>query len=136
MLVQVPLLRVSRSDLPGRVELQATLLGRINPFKERRFVDPADLAKLQCLAEHLPDRSNVIAFEQVLPYFHKHYLIWPTDHAYRPADLAIVPLVPPNNKPEWPRGVPVRRPYRQLRLKNYYLYVTADYESTVQQCLR
>ncbi|CCH55441.1 hypothetical protein BN8_04700 [Fibrisoma limi BUZ 3] len=131
--LQVPLLYLARPDFPSPREWAATLRGRYHAEKNPMYLQAGDLAVVRCLADRLPPRSNVFAFDFLVPFFHRHYGIWPTGNQYRPADVALLPI----DDPQGLRKVlPMRQPYQVIRLTAYNLYVSAPYERAVKQCIR
>ena len=131
--MQLPILAVARPDLPHLAEWKALVRGRVSPYKERRYLDPTDLVVVRCLADQLPARSTVLAFEYLLPYFHKHDIVWPTGKQYQLADLALLSI---DDKQNVRADLLMRRPYQIRRLKGYFLYVAADYQPVIQSCIR
>ncbi|RIV26747.1 hypothetical protein DYU11_00015 [Fibrisoma montanum] len=131
--LQLPLLYLARPDFPTPREWAATVRGRYYAEKNPAYLQPGDLAIIRCLADQLPPRSNVFAFDFLVPFFHRHYGIWPTGNQYCPADVALLPI----DDPQGLRKVlPMREPYEVIRLKAYNLYVSAPYKRAVKQCIR
>lgn len=89
-LVQIPILMLARPDLPGWAEWKAAFWGPPGANMDARFMQKKERAAMQRLAADLPHHSNVFAFDYVVPYFHKHYGIWPTGNQWQPADVAIL----------------------------------------------
>ncbi len=120
-LVQVPILSLARPDLPGWAEWKAAFWGPPGAGMNPKFLDPDDLKSLRAIADQLPPRSNVFAFDQVVPYFHKHYGIWPTGNQWQPADIAIL------SRPDFQHlrpllGTLLPGPMDSVQLKNYTVY--------------
>lgn len=130
---QAIIVYLARPDLPSLRDWYYTFRGRYASDKNRAYLQPEDIAVVKCLAENIPLTANVFAFDYLVPFFHRHYGIWPTGNQYQPADLAILPIGRPN---ELHTVVPMRRPYRVIPLKGYTIYVSAEQEQVVRQCLR
>lgn len=132
-LVQVPILYLTRPDLPSGRDWVALLRGWPSADKNPAYRQPADLSRLRCVADGLPDQASVFAFDYVVPIFHRQYGIWPTGNQYAPADVAVLPTDDPQGlRPK----LPMRQPYRIIPLGAYRVYVTDAYEPTVRACLR
>lgn len=133
LVVQVPVIYVARPDFPSLRDWAHTLRGRYARDKDPAYLQSDDLAIVRCIADKLPHDANVFAFDYLVPFFHRQYGIWPTGKQYRPADVALIPV---DDKQGLRRVLPMRQPYRVIRLKGYDLYVSAPYEQTVRQCVR
>ncbi|GAA4459656.1 hypothetical protein GCM10023189_33650 [Nibrella saemangeumensis] len=132
-LIQIPILYGTRPDFPTLKDWAATLRGRFGTDKNSIWLHPDDLAVVQCLAGQLPAHSSVLAFDYLVPYFHRHYGIWPTGNELKPADMAIIPNADPQGLRTAP-GFP--KTYRQIPLKAYTVYVAPAYEAIARSCLR
>ncbi|MFD2569555.1 hypothetical protein ACFSUS_02865 [Spirosoma soli] len=130
--VQLPLLYLARPDFISLNELISTFRGRYSSEKNSKYLQAADLAIVRCLADRLPAQSNVFAFDYLVPFFHRNYEIWPTGKQYRPADIALLPIDDPQ---KLRTKMPLRHPYRIIRLNAYNLYVSTPYEHIVEQCV-
>ncbi len=130
-LIQLPLLWLARPDLPGPRELKAALIGPPGARMNRTFLDPADLSVIRAVARNLPPRSNVFAFDYVVPYFHKHYGIWPTGNHWQPADVAIMAHPDFQNLRPWLRTIMPGR-IDSVQLKAYRIYYTPAFRKFVQ----
>ncbi len=120
-LVQLPILMVARPDLPGWAEWKAAFWGPPGAGMNPQFLDPGDLTAIRQLADRLPPRSNVFAFDYVVPYFHKHYGIWPTGNNWKPADVSVL------SRPDFQQLRPLLRtllpgPIDSVQLNNYTVY--------------
>jgi len=89
-LIQLPLLKETRTDLPGLAEWKAAFMGPPGANMDARFLQEKERAVMRRLAASLPPHSNVFAFDYIMPYFHKQYGIWPTGNQWQPADVAIL----------------------------------------------
>lgn len=129
-LIQLPILSLARPDLPGWAEWKAAFWGPPGAGMNPQFLDPGDLRDLRAIARQLPPRSNVFAFDQVVPYFHKHYGIWPTGNQWQPADIAV--LSRPDFQHLRPRlNTLLPGPIDSLQLKNYTVYFRPDFSRFV-----
>ncbi|MCY7356051.1 MAG: hypothetical protein LH609_01010 [Rudanella sp.] len=125
-LLQLPILSLARPDLPGWAEWKAAFWGPPGAGMNPQFLDPDDLKNLRAIADQLPPRSNVFAFDQVMPYFHRHYGIWPTGNQWQPADIAV--LSRPDFQHLRPRlNTLLPGPIDSLQLKNYTVYYRPDF---------
>jgi hypothetical protein len=129
-LLQLPILSFARPDLPGWAEWKAAFWGPPGAGMNPQFLDPDDLRNLRAIADQLPPRSNVFAFDQVVPYFHKHYGIWPTGNQWQPADIAVL------SRPDFQHLRPRLKtllpgPIDSLQLKNYTVYYRPDFKRFV-----
>ena len=120
-LIQLPLLTLARPDLPGMAEWKAAFCGPPGAGMNPQFLNPNDLKELQAIANRLPPRSNVFAFDQVVPYFHKHYGIWPTGNQWQPADVAVL------SRPDFQHlrdrlSTLLPGPVDSVQLSNYTIY--------------
>ena len=130
--IQLPILYLTRPDFPSLYDWARTFQGRYAPDKNKVYLQPGDLTVVKCLADKLPHDANVFAFDFLVPFFHRQYGIWPTGKNYRPADIALIPI---EDIQGLRKVLPMRQPYRILRLKGYDLYVSTAYESMVRQCV-
>ena len=130
--VQLPIIYLARPDFPSLRDWADTFRGRYARDKDPFFLQSDDLTVVRCIADQLPHDANVFAFDYLVPFFHRQYGIWPTGKQYRPADVALIPI---DDKQGLRKVLPMRRPYRVIRLKAYNLYVSATYEQTVGQCV-
>ncbi len=125
-LLQLPILSLARPDLPGWAEWKAAFWGPPGAGMNPQFLDPDDLKNLRAIANRLPPRSNVFAFDQVVPYFHKHYGIWPTGNQWQSADIAV--LSRPDFQHLRPRlNTLLPGSIDSLELKNYTVYFRPDF---------
>lgn len=128
--IQVPIIEKARPDFRFEQVLKGTFASPFDPQKQR-LLPPDDVAVLQRLAQQIPPRSDVFAFDYVIPFFHKHYLIWPTDKQWRNADLAIIPIDDfqklSNRLPKTMNG-----PYQSVNLRAYRIYYTSRFAPYVQ----
>ncbi len=95
----------------------------------------SDVAVIRKLAHTIPARSNVFVFDFLIPFFHKHYNIWPTENQWENADLAIIPK---NDFQKLGDHLPrvMKHPYRTVPLTDYTIFVTPAYEPYVKACTR
>lgn len=133
LVVQVPIVYLARPDFPSPRDWVHTLKGRFDSNKDKALLQPDDLAVAQCVADKLPHNANVFAFDYLVPFFHRQYGIWPTGKHYKPADIALIPI---QDKQKLRPLLPIRKPYRIIRLRAYDLYVSSQYEQVVRSCLR
>ena len=134
-LIQIPVLYLTRPDFISFSELKATLLHRTGVGKNPVYLPAEDLFKVHCIAEQIPARSSIFAFDYVVPYFHNHYELWLTGNHWEPADIAILPS---DNFQGFDAKLKVmmKTPYQAIRLKAYTIYVTPDYLPYVERCVR
>lgn len=130
--VQVPLLYLARPDVPQLAEIKNLLRGRPAPDKKPALLQPADLAVIRCVAEHLPARSSVLAFDYVVPYFHRHYGIWPTGNHYRRADVAVLPI---RDRQGLARTAAMPDNPVVFTLNAYRIYARPAYVPVIRACL-
>ena len=131
-IIQLPIVYLTRPDFPSLRNWVRTLQGRYANDKDPVLLQPDDLTVVKCVADQLPHNANVFAFDFLVPFFHRQYGIWPTGKHYQPADIALIPI---NDRQGLRKKLPMRQPYRVIRLKAYNLYVSAVYEQTVRQCV-
>lgn len=128
-LIQIPLVYSVRSDLPTLADWKNLLRLRPAADKQAQLVLPADIAVLRKLATILPPHSNVLAFDYVVPIFHKHYGIWPTGNHYQPADVAILPT---NDFQGLGKAAAMPKTYRAFPLNSYVIYAAPGFEQYVE----
>lgn len=125
-LIQLPIVHYARSDFRLLTILRNTATHRFDPQKEA-LLPASDVAVIGRLAQTIPARSNVFVFDYLIPIFHKHYNIWPTEKQWEDADLAIIPNRDFQRLGErLPRVM--KQPYRAVRLDMYTVYITPAYE--------
>lgn len=131
--VQLPIVQYARPDFQLVSILRDVARHRFDPFKEP-MLPAADVAVIEKLARTIPAHSNVFIFDFLIPFFHKHYNIWPTDRQWENADLAIIPN---NDFQKLGERLPrvMKRPYQSIRLKTYTIFVTPAYEPYVKEAL-
>lgn len=133
LVVQMPIVQYARPGVQP-VTMVRNLIGhRFDPFKES-MLPASDVAVIEHLAREIPGHSNVFIFDFLIPFFHKHYNIWPTGNQWERADLAILP----NNDFQKLGGhLPriMKHPYRAIRMSTYTIYVTPSYEPYVKTAL-
>lgn len=131
--VQVPIVHYARPDFRLLTILRNTVTHRFDPQKEP-LLPKSDVAVIERLAQVIPARSNVFVFDYLIPLFHKHYNIWPTEKQWEDADIAIIPNDDFQKLGErLPRVM--KQPYRAVRLDTYTVYVTPAYEPYVTASL-
>lgn len=131
--VQLPIVQYARPDFQ-LVPIVQNLVGhRYDPFKEP-MLPVSDVAVVKQLAHTIPAHSNVFIFDFFIPFFHKHYNIWPTEKQWKNADLAIIPN---NDFQKLGEHLPrvMKHPYRAVRLSTYTIFVTPAYEPYVKTAL-
>lgn len=131
-LIQLPLLSLARPDLPGLDEWKAAFVGPPGANMNRQFLDPDDLKRVQSVAANLPPRSNVFAFDYVVPYFHRHYGIWPTGNEWQKADIAIMARPDIQRIGHW-RKVLLPAPVDSVQLNHYTIYFRPPFANTIRQ---
>jgi hypothetical protein len=131
-LIQGPLLQIARPDLPGWAEWKAALVGPPGVNMHREFLDPADLQTIRYLADRLPPRSNVFAFDYVTPFFHRHYGIWPTGNHWQTADVAVMARPDIQRIGPWLDKL-LPQPRDSVRLKHYTIYYRPAFATFVRQ---
>lgn len=131
-LVQLPIVYQARPDVPPLATWVRLLRDQPAADKNQQLLQPADLAVVQCIAEQLPARSSVFSFDYLVPYFHKHYGIWPTGNQYQPADIAIIPTADPQHLKQTPA---MPKADTSFQLKAYTVYTSRAYAPVVRACL-
>ena len=131
--IQLPIVQYSRPDFQLVPIVRDLVNHRYDPFKES-MLPVSDVAVVERLAQHIPPHSNVFVFDFLIPFFHKHYNIWPTGKQWENADLAIIPN---NDFQKLGEHLPrvMKHPYRAIRLHTYTLFVTPAYEPYVKRAL-
>lgn len=129
-LVQIPIVPYARPDFTWSAVLWKTFQHRFDPYKEP-LLPEADVAFVSELAKQIPARSNVFVFDYLIPFFHTHYNIWPTEKHWEKADLAIIP----NNDfqrlaDRFPRVM--KQPLQAHRLSMYTVYYTPAYSPYIK----
>ncbi|MBO0933616.1 hypothetical protein [Fibrella aquatilis] len=126
VLLQLPIVAYARPDSLQLSGLRKRLTNRFDPEKASLLPRP-ELAVIQQLANQIPGRSSVFVFDFLIPIFHKHYNIWPTEKQWENADLAIIPN---NDFQHLSERLPrIMKPhYKAVRLGTYTIYVTPAYQ--------
>jgi hypothetical protein len=134
VLIQFPIVPAARADFRLLPMLRDLATHRFDPQKEP-LLPTADVAVIQQLAKTIPARSNVFVFDYLIPIFHKHYNIWPTEKQWENADLAIIPN---NDFQKLGDRLPrvMKQPYRAVKLDTYTVYVTPAYEPYLAASLK
>lgn len=124
--IQLPIVAYARPDSLQLSGLKKRLTHRYDPEKEP-LLPRADLAVIQQLAKTMPPRSSVFVFDYLIPIFHKHYNIWPTEKQWENADVAIIPN---NDFQHLTERLPrIMKPgYKAVRLGTYTIYCTPNYQ--------
>ncbi|GAB2575595.1 hypothetical protein [Spirosoma areae] len=130
MAIQPPIVQYARPDFRLVSALRDIVRHRFDPQKES-MLPASDVAIIEKLARTIPVRSNVFVFDYLIPFFHKHYNIWPTENQWEDADLAIIPN---NDFQKLGKRLPrvMKHPYRSVRLATYTIFVTPAYEPYVK----
>ena len=130
---QLPIVQYTRPDFRLLTILRDTATHRFDPQKEP-LLPASDVAVIERLAQTIPARSNVFVFDYLIPFFHKHYNIWPTEKQWEDADLAIIPN---DDFQQLGKRLPrvMKQPYRSVRLSTYTVYVTPAYEPYLRGAL-
>ncbi|MBD2752900.1 glycosyltransferase family protein [Spirosoma validum] len=133
LVIQLPIVQYARPDFRLVSILKDVVRHRFDPFKEP-LLPATDVAVIEKLSTTIPAHSNVFVFDFLIPFFHKHYNIWPTDKQWENADLAIIPN---NDFQKLGERLPrvMKRPYRPIRLTTYTIFVTPAYEPYVTAAL-
>ena len=128
-LIQLPIVQYVRPDFRLVSSIRNLVEHRFDPFKEP-MLPASDVAIIDKLAQVIPAHSNVFVFDFLIPFFHKHYAIWPTEKQWENADLAIIPH---NDVHKLGERLPrvMKQPYRALQLSTYTIFVTPAYEPYV-----
>ncbi len=131
--VQFPIVAYARPDFRLLTIGRNLIRHRFDPKKEP-LLPASDVAVIQGLARTIPARSNVYVFDYLIPIFHKHYNIWPTEKGWEDADLAIIPN---RDFQRLGKRLPrvMKQPYRGVRLNTYTVYVTPAYEPYLRASL-
>ncbi len=124
--IQLPVVQYARSDFRPLSAVRDVIRHRFDPQKQP-LLPESDVAIIQKLAQTIPVHSNVFVFDYLIPFFHRHYNIWPTEKQWEDADLAIIPN---NDFQKLGERLPrvMKQPYRALRLKTYTIFVTPAFE--------
>ena len=133
LVIQVPVVQYARPDFRLLSIARDVVRHRFDPFKEP-LLPASDVAVIEKIARLIPVHSNVFMFDFLIPFFHKHYNIWPTEKQWEDADLAIIPN---NDFQKLGDHLPhvMKQPYRSIRLSTYTIFVTPAYESYVMASL-
>ena len=129
---QLPIVYQTRPDFPPLTDWKRTLRRQPAHDKDPTLLQSADLTVIQCIADQLPPRSSVFAFDYVVPYFHRQYEIWPTGNQYRPADIAIIPITDPQHLKQT-RAMP--KADTAFQLHAYTVYTSRAYAPVVGRCV-
>ncbi len=134
LVVQLPIVGYARPDFQPLTTLRALVTHRFDPQKEP-LLPTADMAVIEKLSGAIPARSSVFVFDYLIPLFHRHYNIWPTEKQWQDADLAIIPN---NDFQHLSERLPrvMKQPYRAVRLNTYTIYVTPAYEPYLKASLK
>ncbi len=134
VLIQIPIVQATRSDFNFSTVLYDTLTNRFDPQKAH-LLPASDVAVIERLAQTIPPRSNVFMFDYLIPFFHKHYNIWPTEKQWEKADLAIIPNDDFQKLGErLPRVM--KQPLQSRRLTAYTIFFTPAYEPYVNASIK
>lgn len=133
LVIQLPIVQYARPDFQLVSMARALLRHRFDPLKEP-LLPASDVAVIEKLAQCIPAHSNVFVFDFLIPFFHKHYNIWPTDNQWENADLAIIPN---NDFQKLGERLPrvMKRPYQSVRLYTYTVFFTPSYAPYVKEAL-
>ncbi|GAA4459661.1 hypothetical protein GCM10023189_33660 [Nibrella saemangeumensis] len=131
-LVQVPIVHLARPDFHFPTVLHDAFAYRYDPVK-LPLLPESDVTVIRRLVAALPPRSNVYVFDYLIPFFHQHYNIWPTGNHWEEADLAIIPN---DDFQKLTEKMPMKQPYRTVRLRTYTIHVTPAFEPYLNQSLR
>lgn len=131
--IQLPIVQYARPDFRLLPIFYDRFTHRFDPQKEP-LLPETEVAVIEKLAQTLPPHSNVFVFDYLVPLFHKHYNIWPTENQWKNADLAVIPT---NDFQKLSERLPrvMKRPYKPIRLSTYTLYVTPAYEPYINAVL-
>ncbi|GAB3940111.1 hypothetical protein GCM10028805_01380 [Spirosoma harenae] len=130
VLIQLPIVQYARPDFRLYSIVRGLVRHQYDPDKEP-LLPAADVAVVETLAKTIPAHSNVFVFDYLIPFFHKHYNIWPTENQWEDADLAIIPN---NDFAKLGERLPrvMKQPYRPIRLSTYTIFTTPAYEPYVK----
>jgi hypothetical protein len=132
-LIQWPIVEYARPDFRLVSIMTNVVRHRFDPVKEP-LLPATDVAVVEQIARTIPPRSNVFMFDFLIPLFHKHYNIWPTEKQWENADLAIIPKNDFQNlRSHLPRVM--KQPFRTIELSTYTIFVTPAYEPYVKASL-
>lgn len=131
--IQLPIVQYARPDFRLLASLHDVSTYRFDPQKAP-LLPPSDVAIVEKLTRAIPPRSNVFVFDYLIPFFHKHYNIWPTEKQWEDADLAIIPN---NDFQQLGKRLPrvMKQPYRAMRLRTYTVFFTPAYEPYLKASL-
>ncbi|WP_420148013.1 hypothetical protein [Spirosoma sp.] len=131
--MQLPIVHYVRPDFQLVSIARNLLQHRFDPFKEP-LLPQSDVAVIEKITQLIPKHSNVFVFDFLIPFFHKHYNIWPTGNQWENADLAIIPK---NDIHKLGERLPrvMKQPYRSIPLNTYTIFVTPAYERYVVKAL-
>ncbi|WP_245859430.1 DUF2079 domain-containing protein [Spirosoma aerolatum] len=129
---QIPIVYIARPDIPPLKDWVSLIRYRPAKDKNPALIQSADLTAIKCMAAQLPPRSSVFAFDYVMPFFHRHYGIWPTGNAYRAADIAIIPTTDPQHLTQT-SAMP--KADTTFRLNAYTIYTSRAYAPYIGPCL-
>ncbi|UFH54039.1 hypothetical protein [Spirosoma sp. KNUC1025] len=132
--IQLPIVQYARPDFQLISIVRNLVRHRFDPFKEP-MLPASDVAVVETLARAIPAHSNVFIFDFLIPFFHKHYNIWPTENQWEDADLAIIPT---NDVHKLGEHLPrvMKHPYQSIRLSTYTIFVTPAYEPYVKAAMQ
>lgn len=134
LFIQLPIVQYVRPDF-HLISIARTLLRHhIDPAKEP-LLPSFDVAVIKKLAESIPAHSNVFVFDFLIPFFHKHYTIWPTENQWENADLSIIPNDDFQNLSEQLPRV-MKHPYRSIQLHTYTIFFTPSFAPYINEALR
>ncbi|GAB2533104.1 hypothetical protein [Spirosoma aerophilum] len=131
--IQWPIVEYARPDFRLIPTVTNLFRHRFDPVKES-LLPASDVAVVKQIARTIPPRSNVYMFDFLIPFFHKHYNIWPTEKQWEDADLAIIPKNDFQNLRSHLSRV-MKHPYRTIELRTYTIFVTPAYEPYVKASL-
>lgn len=132
-LIQLPIVSLARPDVDYQSTFVSTFTHRFDPVKEP-LLPARDVAIVTQLAQTIPPRSSVFMFDYLIPFFHRHYNIWPTGKQWQNADLAIVPRTGFEPLRAYvPKAM--KQPYRRIALSTYEVYVTPAFEPYLTKAL-
>lgn len=130
---QLPIAEQVRPDFRMARSIYTVIQYRYDPQKQP-LLPALDMDVIYRLEQAIPAHSNVFVFDYLIPVFHKHYNIWPTEKEWVKADVAILPNDDFQGLGEHlPRIMKTK--YRSFKLNRYTIFVTPAYAHYIEAIL-